>query len=252
MDRRLTACALALFVLAAGAGAADKAQPAPTPAAGEPGAAAIAKLRALRPDLPIESVTPSPLAGFVTIELTGGTMLYATDDGRYLMAGDLYELRDTGLVNLADARRNDLRRELLAGVSTSDMAVFPAQGVRKATISVFTDVDCGYCRKLHLEVPELNARGIEVRYLAFPRQGTTSPSFDKLVSAWCAADRNDAITRLKRGETIPRKSCANPVERQYVLGHQMGVEGTPAIIFEDGSLHPGYAPAADLAKLLGL
>jgi thiol:disulfide interchange protein DsbC len=124
--------------------------------------------------------------------------------------------------------------------------------VRKATISVFTDVDCGYCRKLHLEVPELNARGIEVRYLAFPRQGTTSPSFDKLVSAWCAADRNDAITRLKRGETIPRKSCANPVERQYVLGHQMGVEGTPAIIFEDGSLHPGYAPAADLAKLLGL
>jgi thiol:disulfide interchange protein DsbC len=188
----------------------------------------------------------------VTIELAGGTMLYATTDGRYLFAGDLYELGDTRLVNLADERRTGLRRELLAKVPLSEMVVFPATGTRKAVISVFTDVDCGYCRKLHLEVPELNARGVEVRYLAYPRQGLESDAAAKMVSAWCASDRGDAITRLKRGEAIPRKSCDNPVERQYELGHEIGVQGTPAIVFEDGTLHPGYAPAGELVSQLGI
>jgi thiol:disulfide interchange protein DsbC len=91
-----------------------------------------------------------------------------------------------------------------------------------------------------------------VRYLAYPREGIDSDAAAKMVSAWCSRDRNDAITRLKRGETIPRVSCANPVERQYELGHEVGVQGTPAIVFEDGTLHPGYAPAAELAAALGI
>jgi thiol:disulfide interchange protein DsbC len=215
-------------------------------------AAAVAKLKALRPDLPIESVETAPLPGFVTIELAGGTLLYATDDGRYLFAGDLYELRESGLVNLADQRRAGMRRDLLARVPLADMVVFPAEGTRKAVISVFTDVDCGYCRKLHLEVPELNARGVEVRYLAYPRQGLTSETAARMVTAWCSSDRNDAITRLKRGESIPKKTCDNPVEREFELGHEIGVQGTPAIVFEDGTLHPGYASAADLVAMLGI
>jgi thiol:disulfide interchange protein DsbC len=242
----------ALFAAGTACGADTATPKAADPTIEGPGSAAVARLRELRPDLPVESATPSPIPGFVTIELTGGTMLYASEDGRFLFAGDLYEMRDEGLVNLADARRNVLRRELMAAVPDSEMAIFPATGTRKAAIAVFTDVDCGFCRKLHLEVPDLNARGIEVRYLAFPRQGIDSEAYLKLVSAWCSADRNDAITRLKRGETIPVKTCKNPVERQYALGHQVGVEGTPAIVFEDGSLHPGYSPAADLAKRLGL
>jgi thiol:disulfide interchange protein DsbC len=212
------------------------------------GAGVVAKLKALRPDLPIESVSAGPLPGITVIELSGGTMLYATADGRHFFAGDLYEIRDDKLVNLAETRRDAYRKQLIDAVPRADMAIFPATGAKKSTITVFTDVDCGFCRKLHQDVPELNARGVEVRYLAYPRQGIGSGAYDKMVSAWCAADRNDAITRLKRGENIAEQHCDNPVARQYELGQQLGVSGTPAIVFESGRLQPGYTPAAELAR----
>ncbi len=211
------------------------------------GPAVLAKLKALRPDLPVQSVSAAPVPGMSVIELSGGTMLYATNDGRYLIAGDLYELKDDELVNLAEARRDGQRKELVAAVPLEEMAIFPATTTRKAAITVFTDVDCGYCRKLHQEVPELNRLGIEVRYLAYPRQGIGSAAYEKMVSAWCSSDRNDAITRLKRGETILSKTCTNPVEQQYLLGQEIGVSGTPAIVFESGRMQPGYTPADQLA-----
>ena len=131
--------------------------------------------------------------------------------------------------------------------------VFAATGKRKATISVFTDVDCDYCRKLHLEVPELNAMGVEVRYLAYPRAGVGSESYRKIVSAWCATDPNTALTALKAGKTITDNQCSdNPVADQYQLGQQMGISGTPAILLEDGRLLPGYMPAAQLAESIGI
>jgi len=118
---------------------------------------------------------------------------------------------------------------------------------------VFTDVDCPWCRKFHTEsVPELNKKGVEVRYLAYPRQGLQSEAFTKMVSAWCSADRNDAINKLKRGETIPPKSCNNPIAREYQLGQQIGVTGTPTIVLEDGELEPGFVSAGELAQRLGV
>ena len=131
-------------------------------------------------------------------------MLYASSDGRYLIAGDLFEMSDT-LVNLAEKARDEKRKELIAEVSLGDMAIFPAQGQRKAVVTVFTDVDCGYCRKLHQEVPQMNKMGVEVRYLAYPRAGVGSPGYEKLVTAWCSTDRQDAITRMKRGEELPQR-----------------------------------------------
>jgi thiol:disulfide interchange protein DsbC len=132
------------------------------------------------------------------------------------------------------------------------MLKFKPKGETRAVVSVFTDVDCGYCRKLHLEMADMNALGIEVRYLAFPRAGVGSPTYDKIVSAWCADDRNQALTDLKLGKDIPNRACPNPVAKQYELGHDIGVTGTPAIVLEDGRLLPGYMPAAELAGLLGL
>lgn len=216
------------------------------------GAKLVAKLKALRPDIPIEAVNLSPLPGIYELKLTGGTVFYGTEDGKYLFAGDLYELGDSELVNLADLGRAENRRELMATVAIEDMVVFPANGQRKAVINVFTDVDCGYCRKLHQEVPALNEMGIEVRYLAYPRAGVGSPSYAKIVSAWCAEDPNAAITELKAGNDIPPLSCENPVAAQFDLGHEVGVTGTPAIVLEDGRLLPGYAVAADLAATIGL
>ena len=215
-------------------------------------AALVAKLKALRPDIPIEGVSKSPLPGIYALELTGGTVFYGTGDGRYLFAGDLYELGDDDLINLADIGRADKRKELMAAVAVSDMVVFPASGETKAVINVFTDVDCGYCRKLHQEVNDLNNRGIEVRYLAYPRAGVGSPSYSKIVSAWCAEDPNAAITELKAGNDIPSQTCENPVAEQFGLGQEIGVTGTPAIVLEDGRLIPGYAPAAELAANIGL
>ncbi len=253
MTNKLIFAALALLALALWAsGLAGPAVPTAHADDAKGGQQLVERLQALRPDIPIEKVTDTPLPGIYALELSGGTVFYGTEDGRYLFAGDLYELGDKDLINLADVGRASKRRELLAAASVEDMIVFPASTERKAAITVFTDVDCGYCRKLHLEMADLNALGIEVRYVAYPRAGIGSPSYAKIVSAWCAEDPNGAITKLKLGETIPDANCENPVAAQYDLGRAVGVTGTPAILLEDGRLLPGYMPAPDLAAAIGI
>ncbi|MDE0363944.1 MAG: thioredoxin fold domain-containing protein [Gammaproteobacteria bacterium] len=217
-----------------------------------PGDELVATLKALQPALPIESVTETDFEGMLAIELEDGGVLYGTADGRFLFTGDMYSVEGGGFVNLTDSIRAERRRELLAGVSRDDMIVFSPAGERKAYVDIFTDVDCGYCRKLHQEMAEINALGIEVRYLAFPRAGTDSDSYRKTVSAWCSRDPRHAITELKLGRGIPARSCSNPVSAQMELGEKIGVSGTPALVTEDGHLIPGYLPAEELAAALGL
>lgn len=212
----------------------------------------VERLRGLRPEIPIERVSATPVPGIFALELAGGTVFYGTADGRYLFAGDLYELGNKDLINLAEVRRTEKRRELMASVSRDDMVIFPASGRTRAVVNVFTDVDCGFCRKLHQEVPRLNEMGIEVRYLAYPRAGVGSRSYQKIVSAWCADDPNEAITQLKTGQEIPDRACANPVASQLDLGRKVGVTGTPALVLEDGRLLPGYFPADELAQKVGI
>jgi thiol:disulfide interchange protein DsbC len=250
MTRMLTMLAAGFLMALVGAAAAQVAVAEGADAAG--GDKLVAKLRALRPDIPIEKVSASPVPGIYALELPGGAVFYGTADGRYMFAGDLYELADDDLVNLAEAGRTEKRRDLMAGVSKADMVIFPAVGETKGVVNVFTDVDCGYCRKLHQEVPALNQMGIEVRYLAYPRAGVGSRSYQKIVSAWCAADPNKAMTQLKSGMEIPDVSCENPVAAQFDLGREVGVTGTPAIVLEDGRLLPGYMPAAELAETVGI
>lgn len=208
----------------------------------------VERLKTLRPDIPIENVAQTPIPGIFALELAGGTVFYGTADGRYLFAGDLYELGESDLVNLAEAGRAERRRVLMADVAQKDMVIFSPKGPTRSVVNVFTDVDCGYCQKLHQEVPELNDLGVEVRYLAYPRAGIGSASYQKIVSAWCAADPNTALTRLKARQSIPEATCPNPVADQYELGREMGISGTPAIVLEDGTLLPGYMPAGRLAE----
>ena len=219
----------------------------------DPQAEVILKaLSAARPDLQYEQPRPSPMAGLYEVQVKGGPLLYIDAAGRHFIAGDLFAVQKSGFVNLAEQGRQKERAELIAAVKPEDMIIFAPENP-KATIAVFTDVDCGYCRKLHSEVAELNELGIAVHYLAFPRAGLGSPSFRKIASAWCAKDPGAALTSLKNGEEIPENVCAdNPVAAQILLGEKVGVNGTPALVLEDGTLVPGYRPAKELAKLLGI
>ena len=211
------------------------------------------KLHQARPDITVNEIKPSAVNGMYEAEIDGGGVIYVSADGNYFFLGDLYQVMSNRLVNLSEAKKNNERVAMMSSIQDDDAIVFPAKGDVKATIAVFTDVDCGYCRKLHQEVPKMNELGISVKYLAYPRAGIGSKSYEKIASAWCSDDKQNALTALKRGQRIDINVCENnPVPQQFNLGSQVGVRGTPAIVLENGELIPGYLPADELAKTIGI
>lgn len=210
------------------------------------------RLAVLGTGIVVEDIRPSPVAGVSEVATDGGEYMYVSDDCRYLFAGDLYELRDDRLVGITKALREAKRLVLLEDIPESQLLAFKPDGEVRAAVKVFTDTDCGYCRRLHGNLADYHAVGIEVRYLAYPRAGIGSPTYDSMVSAWCADDPLAALTALKRGEEIPPKSCVNPVAEHYELGQQVGISGTPTIILPDGQMVPGMVDADRLAELLGI
>ena len=198
----------------------------------------------------IEAIAESKVPGFYEVTL-GGQVVYVSHDGKYLLSGALWDV--PGKKNLTDLRYAEIRKSALSGVGKDKRIVFAAKEP-KHTVTVFTDIDCGYCRKLHGEMAEINKLGIEVRYLAFPRSGENTATARKLDNVWCAKDRQSAMTLSKQGKTVPaaNKLCKSPVSRQYELGVELGVRGTPAIFAPDGAQIGGYLPPAALAKALGI
>jgi thiol:disulfide interchange protein DsbC len=212
-----------------------------------------AKVAAAIPHMAVVGVENGPFAGIYAVKLNNGPVLYTDASGDFFVAGDLYKIEGTKLVNIEELARQKDRAPLLAAQNPNDMIVFPAAGATKASIYVFTDVDCGYCRKLHQEVPALNAAGVEVRYLAYPRAGIRSESYNKLARAWCSDNPTETLTRLKNGEHIGGAVCSdNPIANQFQLGGNLGVRGTPAIFLSTGELISGYRPAPELLQMLGL
>lgn len=216
---------------------------------------AFAKLRKLQPEMSIREVQPTPIDGVFMGSVGGGQYLYATEDGRYIFVGELYEVTDSNLVSLSEKYRSKVRREVLASLEKDELIIFTPQSrvsSVKAVVTVFTDVDCGYCRKLHQQMSEYHKRGIEVRYLAYPRSGIGTDSYRKYVSAWCSKNPQVALTKLKNGKTIDESTCANPVASQYELGQMIGISGTPSILLPDGRMLPGLVPPEGLAGELGI
>jgi thiol:disulfide interchange protein DsbC len=198
----------------------------------------------------IQAIVPSPVAGLYEVRVENGPLIYASADAQFFIPGDLYQATQNGLVNLGESRRNELRLERLGALDESDMIIFRAEGKEKAILTVFTDVDCQFCQRFHSEMPQLNELGITIRYLAFPRSGLDQVTYPKMVSTWCAEDRNVIFTTAVRGAQIAPDDCDNPVAEQWQMGREFGVTGTPTLVFEDGSMVPGYVPAEDLAAFL--
>lgn len=205
-----------------------------------------AALATLLPGATPDSVKASVIPGIYEVSY-GGSVMYMTQDGRYLLRGDLIDVERGE--NLTEATRGQARLKIINAIDEGSMIVY---GPKKAkhTITVFTDPDCGYCRKLHGEMAEYNKRGIKVRYVAYPRSGVDTPSYDKTVSVWCAKDRTAAMTQAKRGDELAKKTCDNPVRQHMQAANQVGISGTPTLILDDGSLIPGYVPPQRLAELL--
>lgn len=235
------------------AAAAPVPAPATTEAAKAPASDALVdtallneKLKPLFGDVP-DSIKPTPVNGVYEAKF-GTELIYVSADGRYFFSGDLID--GTSRTNLSEQSRTVERKEMLAKVEDKDAVIFKAKGEQKHLLTVFTDVDCGYCVKLHKEVNQLNEAGVSVRYLAYPRAGVGSESYKKIVNVWCADDKLDAMTKSKAGETIASKECENPVAKEFELGQKLGVNGTPALFTEDGTMIPGYRPADQLVKIL--
>ena len=216
-------------------------------------ATVLRKLAEAAPHLTVAGISESPVAGIHEVEIQEDrSRLYATADGNHLFAGDVYAVTPEGLANLTEARREVQRRKALDFIDLSDMVVFaPSDGIR-AFVYVFTDVECFYCRKLHQDMMELNDRGIEVRYIAYPRGGPGTPAYDKMVSVWCSTNRQEAMTTVKLGESIDKRTCDNPVAEQFALGISFHIGGTPAMFTEHGEQISGYVPPDQLSRRLGL
>lgn len=212
-------------------------------------------LRGLNAIVPITTVKPAQFPGLYEVTLASGEILFTNAEGSHFLVGEMYKVKADGqLLNVTEEGKKTDRADMMAGIDRQDMVIFPATGETKSHVTIFTDVDCFYCRKLHKEIDQINAKGIEVRYLAFPRAGAGSAAHKTMDAIWCSdkTEQGALMTQAKSGKSLPAKSCDSPVMDQWQLGQKMGITGTPALILQDGSLVPGYVPADQLAKMLGV
>ena len=200
------------------------------------------ELQSMKPD----SITETPIKGLFEV-VVGTQLFYVSEDGKFLINGSITD-RNTK-EDLSEKRLSSIRLKALENIGLDKMIVFKPK-IQKHFIYVFTDIDCGYCRKLHSQIEDYLREGIEVRYLFFPRAGKDSDSYHKAVTVWCAKDRNAALTSAKKGENLPQKSCKNPIDEHMALAQALGVRGTPMIVTDKGMIQPGYMPAKVLINLL--
>ena len=206
-------------------------------------------LMTLNPKIQIDYIGAAALPGFREA-IVGGQVVLISDDGRYLVQGSVLDMGTQKELTQSSPALSTYRQDLLKSIKTSDRIVFAPPNA-KYTVSVFTDIECGYCRKLHSEIAEYNRRGIAIEYLAFPRMGLGSKDHRDMISVWCATDRKQALTDAKGGKPIPERACkSTPVDMEYHVGQRLGISGTPAVFAADGTQLGGYLPADKMREAL--
>lgn len=208
---------------------------------------ALSQVLAEKLNFDVLQIGTSAIPGLYEVVTEQG-IFYVNADATNLIQGSLYQIADNTVVDLTEQAMAAVRKDAMAGFS-ADTINYPAEN-EKYSITVFTDINCGYCRKLHSEMAQYNALGISVKYLAFPRGGLGSQTYRDMVSIWCSDDKVAAMDSAKQGAGITPQSCTNNIAAQYQLGQRLGVTGTPAIVFDNGQMKPGYAPAAQLLNIL--
>jgi len=207
-------------------------------------------LKQLAPAAKISSTSTTPIKGIKQINLESDNIddvYYMTDDGKYFIQGTIIETNSRK--NLTEDSKTSKRKDIVNKFDKDQRIDFFPEDM-KHHITVYTDIDCGYCRKLHTEMEEYNELGIGISYLFWPRSGINTPSYNKAVHAWCAIDRNEAMTMAQNGKDLEPKQCDNPVADHYDSGKKAGVRGTPNIVTDAGELIPTYMPAQALLQRL--
>lgn len=204
------------------------------------------KIRTLVPNAKTIAVSETPIDNILQVQINSD-IVYVSNDGKYLLQGQIMDIETRA--NITDQAMSGIRQGLLADLNPDEQITFAPEKA-KYDLLVFTDIDCGYCRKLHDQMEGYNEEGIAIHYMAFPRAGVGSASYDKFVSVWCADDQKSAMTLAKNGDEPEEQKCPNPIADQYELGRELGVTGTPALLTADGTLIPGYMPPAQLRQRL--
>lgn len=189
------------------------------------------------------TIKPSPVKGLYEV-LAGPQVMYMSGDARYVIDGNMFDLEQRR--NLTEETRSVVRKQVVDELGEENMVVYRPKGETKHTITVFTDIFCPYCQRLHQEMDDYLAKGVKVRYVFLPFKG--KKSFDTSVSVWCADDPNAALDKAKAGEDIVMKTCKNPIGEHQSMATTLGIRGTPAIMLENGYLNPGYVPADKLVQ----
>ena len=217
------------------------------PAAADAGAEEVRNsLRVLIPHLRVDSIRPSPIANLYEVSF-GSHIIYVTADGKYLVQGRITDLETREPIT--EKRRQALKKAVIEHLDEKDMIIYGDRDL-PYTVTVFTDIDCGFCRRLHSQIAEYNRQGIRIRTVAFPRAGPGSPSERVAEAVWCADDRKAAMALAMQDKPVPHRDCANPVRAQYELGQDFGIRGTPALVLDSGEIIPGYVPPARLRAAL--
>ena len=210
------------------------------------------KINAVLPEgMSVQSVKESMIENLYVVDIGDLQPIYASKNGEFFFYGELYAVNGNMLLNTTKDEINLKRKNILDSALTEDDFITFKSDNEKHRVIIFTDVDCGYCRKFHNEIHDFNDLGITVNYIAFPRSGLASDSYNKIVTAWCSAAPKDTLTKMKQGIDVQISLCEDhPIEKHFLLGQKIGITGTPAIIKSNGELLPGYLPPEELITRL--
>jgi len=192
------------------------------------------------------TISKTPVPGLFQVDFDD-SFVYITADGQYAVKGDIINMLTNA--NLTDLKRADGRIKTMQAITNKETITYPSKN-KTTTMTVFTDIDCSYCRKLHSDMGGYNDRGIEVHYVFYPRAGLGSNSHQKATSVWCADDQRKALDMVKSGRRIDKLECDTPILKHVEVANKLGVNSTPTLMFEDGTMLPGYIPPARLAAIL--